>query len=335
MFGIILNYLRTDILEDISSKNDLKKLQLEAEYFEIKELQQAITKRLSFIKYKRNYKLNKITFVIHDEEGKQASQPISAQVSLFGKTPIQAIVFLFETNPEFSFKAYDDLKGREFAKAKSDILLDKDGNVVIRRKPADYHPDSDTEFDSDGNMLLEIYESDAILNIVNELKTKNYQSDLAKAFVFLREIIYADDPTTKVDFMVGEKRFECKKSCLVRGDQRIIIADGKLLGRNKRLRFKADEEPLLCVGNRKRNECPCSGVHETTMKVLVNRILGKLEKSRIVKRAPVMGTQSWEDSCDAQDMAILDDWFYDPQDYYYSPLEPESLNFLDSIRFKS
>ena len=109
---------------------DLKKLQLEAEYFEIKELQQAITKRLSFIKYKRNYKLNKITFVIHDEEGKQASQPISAQVSLFGKTPIQAIVFLFETNPEFSFKAYDDLKGREFAKAKSDILLDKDGNVI-------------------------------------------------------------------------------------------------------------------------------------------------------------------------------------------------------------
>ena len=237
---------------------------------------------------------------------------------MFGKTPIQAIVFLFETNPDFSFKAYDDLRKKEFAKSKSDILLDQDGIVVISKKPADTKPDWDSEFDDDGNLRLEIYESDAILNIVNELKTKNYQSDLA--FVFLREIIYADDPTIKVDFMVGDKRFECKKSCLVHGRPRIIIADGNLLGRNGRLRFKAAEEPFLCP--RKRDRCPCSGVHGTTMKVLVNRILRKLETSRIVERAPIMGmgTESWEDSCDAQDMAILVDWFYDSDDY--TPAQP-------------
>ena len=46
MFGIILGYLRSGFLEEMSN-NNLMKLQVETEYFQISSLQEIIKQRLS------------------------------------------------------------------------------------------------------------------------------------------------------------------------------------------------------------------------------------------------------------------------------------------------
>ena len=267
MFGIILDYLRSDFLEEIS-RCGLLKLQQEVEYFMISSLQTVINERLN---------TNKVRFVVKTlgENGEQSSHYISADRAWFGSIPISVVARILDREPfpyteiYFNFSEYIEIAR---STTQDSCVIDRDGNICLY------------------NAVDHIKTTAAVYG----LKEKNYIHDITKGIVFLRDYYYSDEK--KIDFMIGRLSFSCDKSTFVSCNLK-----AKFTTRGEIIAMK----PTLC--SKLRSECSCSKPHGTSLHDLITRILAACRNERVVCfKMPAYGTQLKEDSTVAYKMGILE-----------------------------
>lgn len=275
MFGIILDYLRSDFLEEMH-RCGLLKLQQEAEYFMISRLQTVINQRLKNLELAAISETNEVRFVVKtlDENGEQSSHYISADKAWFGSVPIPVVARILDTEAiDYSFVYFNFSEYIEIARTTSQdsCVIDRDGNICLY------------------NAVDHIKTTAAVYG----LKKKKYTLDITKGIVFLRDYYYPE--TQKIDFMIERLRFSCDKSTFISCNLKAKFTNlGEIIAM----------KPTLCP--KLRSGCSCSKPHETSLHDLITRILAAYRNKRVVCfNEPDDGTQLKEDSVVALKMGIL------------------------------
>ena len=269
MFKIILNFLRSNYLEELSSK-DLKKLQVEAEHFEIASLQQIIQQRLNVLTFSINFNTQK--------------RLMSLKRSLFGNIPLPNVVELLNEVASYPKSIHDWIILAE-SETQECFAKDRDGNILIQPNNLEQHNN--------------------ILNALYELKNRSYDSDLCKAFVYLRDYHLTYSAQSEITIKVGNLELTRDKSVLRYGSIDMIHSNGEIV---------AKKLPELCSnGGKLCQNRNCERSHDKTLEELVLRVLMKLQHKKVGKEEPdsKKELESKKDSKAAHAMGLLttDTWF--------------------------
>lgn len=265
MFKIILKFLRSGKLVDCLTKGELSELQDEADYFQLSSLVQIIKERLGCKSFIVKSKLR---------TGEEDTYCFEDNGELFGNIPLPVIVETF--------------KKRVYTNCIQDyiILAESVKHVNVER-------------DANSKICVNIkININYISDTIDELKKKQYDANLTKAFVYLRDYYFAKEKD-EVKLYLGGQVFMCKKSALFYADAEIIDEHGQLY----------QSCPRICP--RQRGECVCKEAHALSVGDLVGRILTRLQNNRKMSKAPSKKTEVNEDSNAAQKMRLLPQnrWF--------------------------